>query len=262
MNILQEIAERTKERVEAQKRVLPLGELIENVHSVNTTQDFPFEHALRSEEMAFICEIKRASPSKGIIATEFPYVDIARDYETAGAAAISVLTEPYYFKGNDLYLREIADRVSIPLLRKDFTVDEYMIYEAKLLGASAVLLICAILDEETLAQYLHIAHDLGLCALVEVHTAAEADMALAAGARIIGVNNRNLKTFAVDVTLSNRLRNMVPSDIIFVSESGIQTAADVNSLRKNGVDAVLVGETLMRAPDKKAALAELRGDML
>ena len=260
MNILQEIAERTKERVEARKKALPLDKLMECVCAAYTTYDFPFEQALRSEEMAFICEIKRASPSKGIIATEFPYVDIARDYEAAEAAAISVLTEPYYFKGDDRYLREIADTVSIPLLRKDFTVDEYMIYEAKMLGASAVLLICAILDEETLAQYLHIAHALGLSALVEAHTEAEVDMALTAGTRMIGVNNRNLKTFEVDVTLSSRLRKMVPQDILFVSESGIRTADDVDMLRKNGVDAVLIGETLMRSPDKKAALAELRGD--
>ena len=260
MNILQEIAERTKERVEVQKKALPLDKLMECVCAVHTTYDFPFEQALRSEEMAFICEIKRASPSKGIIAAEFPYVEIAKDYETAGAAAISVLTEPYYFKGADRYLREIADTVSIPLLRKDFTVDPYMIYEAKLLGASAVLLICAMLDKETLTQYLALAHSLGLSALVEAHTEAEVDMALTTGARVIGVNNRDLKTFAVDVTLSSRLRNTVPPDIIFVSESGIQTAEDLGGLHKNGVDAVLVGETLMRASDKKAALAELRGD--
>lgn len=258
MNILQEIAKHTKERVEAQKKVLSLDELVKKVASMDMTNDYPFEKALRSNEMAFICEVKRASPSKGIIAPDFPYIDIAKDYEVAGAAAISVLTEPYYFKGDDKYLCEIADVVSIPTLRKDFTVDEYMIYEAKLFGASAVLLICAILDEETLAKYLTLAHNLGLSALVEVHTEEEVEMALAANARLIGVNNRNLKTFEVDIKLSNRLKKMVPQDVIFVSESGIRTAEDVDDLRKNGVDAVLVGETLMRAPDKKAALAELR----
>jgi len=264
MNILEKIAARTNKRVEEQKKILPLDKLMEKActESENTKHDFPFEKALRSDDMAFICEVKRASPSKGIIAEDFPYVDIAKDYELAGAAAISVLTEPYYFKGDDQHLREIANNVSIPLLRKDFTVDEYMIYEAKLLGASAVLLICAILDEETLKKYLAIAHSLGLSVLVEAHTEAEVKMALNAGARIIGVNNRNLKTFEVDIALSNRLRKMVPQDIIFVSESGIRTADDVEDLRKNNVDAVLVGETLMRSPDKKVALADLRGKAL
>ena len=259
LNILQEIAIRTKKRVEARKNVLPFQTLKEMVCPSGITHDFAFEKALQSKDISFICEIKRASPSKGIIAADFPYLEIAKDYKVAGAAAVSVLTEPYYFKGDDRYLREIADKVSIPLLRKDFTVDDYMIYEAKILGASAVLLICAILDRETLAAYLNIAHSLGLSALVEAHSEAEVDMALAAGARLIGVNNRNLKTFAVDVTLSERLRKMVPRDILFVAESGIQTAADIGSLRRHGVDAVLVGEALMRAPDKKAALAELRG---
>jgi len=259
MNILQEIADRTRERIEARKKEQPLNKLIEQVSSVSATHDFPFEKALRGNDIAFICEVKRASPSKGIIAEDFPYTDIAKDYERAGATAISVLTEPYYFKGDDRYLSEIADTVSIPLLRKDFTVDEYMIYEAKALGASAVLLICAILDKEILTSYLNVAHSMGLSVLVEAHSEAEVKMALAAGARIIGVNNRDLKTFKVDVNLSNRLRKMVPQDVIFVSESGIQTAEDVDILRKNGVDAVLIGETLMRSADKKAVLAELRG---
>jgi len=262
MNILLEIAARTKERVEARKNVLPLHTLLETSNPCNVSDGFPFEKALRSEDIAFICEIKRASPSKGIIAEEFPYLRIAKDYEAAGAAAISVLTEPYYFKGNDRYLREIADAVSIPLLRKDFTIDSYMIHEAKILGASAVLLICAILDKEILSEYISLAHSLGLSALVETHTEAEIEMALAAGARIVGVNNRDLRTFKVDITLSVRLRKMVPRDIIFVSESGIRTAKDIGILRQNGVNAVLVGETLMRSPDKKAVLAELKGDAL
>jgi len=283
MNILQEIAECTKERVEARKTLLPLQKLMEMSRPGNAADGFPFENSLRTEDIAFICEIKRASPSKGTIAEEFSYIDIAKDYETAGAEAISVLTEPYWFndiakdyetagaeaisvltepywfKGDDRFLREIADEVSIPLLRKDFTVDRYMIYEAKALGASAILLICAILEREVLAEYIGIAHSLGLSALVEAHTEAEIAMALAAGARIIGVNNRNLKTFEVDITLSERLRSMVPREIFFVSESGVRTAKDIERLRQNGVDAVLVGETLMRSTDKKAALAELRG---
>ena len=262
MNILQEIAERTKKRIEARRRALPFNKLMEIAQSGGITDDFPFERALRSrgsKDIAFICEIKKASPSKGVIAEDFPYLAIAKDYEAAGAAAISVLTEPYWFKGDDRYLREIADTVSLPLLRKDFAVDSYMIYEAKVLGASAVLLICSLLDQETLAEYIDIAHSLGLSALVEVHDEDEMNVALCAGAQIIGVNNRNLKTFEVDTANSIRLRKLAPKEIIFVSESGIQTAKDIDVLRKNGVDAVLIGETLMRSPDKKAALAELKG---
>ena len=259
MDILQEIAASTKERVEARKKALPLQELIEKLRPGGAADGFLFEKALRSDDIAFICEIKRASPSKGIISDEFPHLEIARDYASAGAAAISVLTEPHYFKGDDRYLREIADTVSIPLLRKDFTVDSYMVYEAKVLGASAVLLVCALLDQVTLAEYIGIAHSLGLSALVETHDENEIKMALDAGARIIGVNNRNLKTFEVDTGISIRLRKMIPDNLLFVSESGISTAEDVAILRRIGVDAVLVGETLMRSTDKKAALAELRG---
>jgi len=262
MDILQEIAGRTKKRIEVQKKVLPLGKLGDMAQSCEITDDFPFEKALRSqrsEDIAFICEIKKASPSKGVIAQDFPYLDIAKDYEAAGAAAISVLTEPYWFKGDDRYLREIADTVSIPLLRKDFTVDSYMIYEAKVLGSSAVLLICSLLDQETLAEYIIVAHSLGLSALVEVHDEDEMIMALCAGARIIGVNNRNLKTFEVDTSNSIRLRKLAPKEILFVAESGIKTAEEIGVLRKNGVDAVLIGETLMRSQDKKAALTGLRG---
>jgi Indole-3-glycerol phosphate synthase len=267
MNILQEIATCTKERIELQKKSAPPDKVIEIAQLIYNSEAtclpaFPFETALRSDDMAFICEVKKASPSKGIIADSFPYIDIAREYEAAGAAAISVLTEPYYFKGNNTYLREIADTVSIPLLRKDFTVDSYMIYEAKILGASAILLICAILEKDTLSEYISIAHSLGLSVLVETHTEEEVGMALSAGVRIIGVNNRNLKNFEVDITLSERLRKIVPKDIIFVSESGIRCADDIKIMRQNGVDAVLVGETLMRSFDKKEALDKLRGDIL
>jgi len=260
MDILQKIAERTKERVEARKKLVPLQKLMETAFSGVVDDSFSFETTLHSKDIAFICEIKKASPSKGVITEDFPYLEIAKDYEMAGAAAISILTEPYYFEGDDRYLREIADMVSVPLLRKDFIVDSYMIYEAKTLGASAVLLICAILDQETLAAYIGIAHSLGLSALVEAHTEAEIDMALAAGARVVGVNNRNLKTFEIDITLSQRLRKRVPRDIIFVSESGVHTANDIELLRQFSVDAVLVGEMLMCSPDKKAALAKLRGN--
>jgi len=269
MNILQEIAERTKERIEAQKNTVSLEQIIEMAQALCVSPClhdsernsflFPFEQALRTDDIAFICEIKKASPSKGVISQDFPYLDIAKDYEAAGAAAISVLTEPYHFQGSDCYLREIADTVSIPLLRKDFTVDSYMIYEAKLLGASAVLFICSILDRDTLAEYIAIAHSLGLSALVETHDAAEVEMALAAGARIIGVNNRNLKTFEVDITLSERLRPLVQPDKIFVSESGISTPEDIARLRKNNIQAALIGEAFMRHSDKKSEIARLRG---
>ena len=261
MDILSEIAQHTKERVGKRISMLGRQRLEELARQKGANDGFPFESALRTEEMAFICEIKRASPSKGIIAEDFAYLDIAKEYEAAGAAAISVLTEPYWFKGDDLYLREIAGTVSLPLLRKDFIIDSYMIFEAKVLGANAVLLICSLLDSYTLGEYISIAHGLGMSALVEAHDENELDMALKAGTRIIGVNNRDLKTFEVDTSLSIRLMKMLPDDIVFVSESGIRTAEDVAMLRKNGVDAVLVGETLMRAPDKAAALRGLRGEV-
>lgn len=263
MNILEKIALRTKERIEARKKNLPLDEIKEMLFSAaceGENLNFPFEKALRSNDISFICEIKKASPSKGIIAKDFPYLEIAKDYEEAGAAAISVLTEPFWFKGSDKYLRENSEVVKIPLLRKDFTLDSYMIYEAKLLGASAVLLICAILDKNTLAEYLEIAHELGLSVLVETHSEEEVEMALSVGSRIIGVNNRNLKTFEVDITLSERLKKLVPPEVIFVSESGLSTAADIQKLREIGANAALIGESIMRSPDKKAAIRELRGD--
>ena len=258
MNILQEIVERTKERIEAQKKAQPPEKVMEIARS-GGVRGFPFEDALKSDDMAFICEIKKASPSKGIIAEDFPYLDIAAAYESAGAAAVSVLTEPYYFKGADRYLREIADCVSIPLLRKDFTIDSYMIYESKILGASAVLLICSILSKDALAEYISVAHSLGLSALVETHDENEVAAALEAGARIIGVNNRNLKTFDVDISLSERLRKLVPPEILFVSESGIQSPDDVSRLRETGANAVLIGEAVMRSADKRLEILRLRG---
>lgn len=257
--ILDEIAERTRQRVAEEKAAVPLAEMKKRALAIDANTGFPFKKALGGDDISFICEVKRASPSKGMIAENFPYLDIARDYERAGAAAISCLTEPFWFKGKDEYLTEIARAVSIPVLRKDFTVDEYMIYQAKTLGASAVLLICSILSREQLAEYLGIAHGLGLSALVEAHDEDEVRTALSVGAGIIGVNNRDLKTFTVDIHNSARLRKLVPPEVLFVSESGIRTATDVAALRENGTNAVLIGETLMRSLDKKAALAELRG---
>ena len=208
---------------------------------------------------SFICECKKASPSKGLIAPDFPYLEIARSYEEAGSDCISVLTEPKWFLGSDQYLKEITSEVKIPCIRKDFTVDPYMIYEAKLLGASAVLLIMSILDEKTAGEYLKVADSLGLSALVETHNDEEVKQALNIGARIIGVNNRNLKDFTVDTENSRKLRQLIPSDVLFVSESGVSSPEDVKNLREIGADAVLVGETLMRAEDKKKRLAELKG---
>lgn len=257
--ILDEIAERTRQRIAEEKSAVPLTEMKKRALAMDANTGFPFKKALGGDDISFICEVKRASPSKGMIAEDFPYLEIAKDYERAGASAISCLTEPFWFKGKDEYLTEISHAVNIPVLRKDFTVDEYMIYQAKALGASAVLLICSILSREQLAEYLGIAHGLGLSALVEAHDEDEVRTALSVGAGIIGVNNRDLKTFTVDIHNSARLRKLVPPEVLFVSESGIRTAADVAALRENGTNAVLIGETLMRSPDKKAALAELRG---
>lgn len=258
MTILDQLADYARERVEQEKRKISAEE-IEKQALLLPAGDFAFERALKKPDISFICECKKASPSKGLIAPDFPYLQIAAEYQAAGADCISVLTEPKWFLGSDAYLREIAERVSLPCLRKDFTVDEYMIYQAKLLGASAVLLICSILRGEQIKEYIGICDALGLSALVEVHDEAEAETALRAGARIIGVNNRNLKDFSVDTGNSGRLRGMIPADVLFVSESGVGSAADVAKLREIGADAVLVGETLMRADDKRRKLAELRG---
>lgn len=256
--ILDTLADAARARVAENKKKKPMEVLKKEAESLAADTGFPFEKALEAPGISVICEVKKASPSKGLIAADFPYLEIARQYERAGASAISVLTEPEYFLGSDGYLQEIAEDVSIPVLRKDFTVDEYQIYEAKLLGASAVLLICAILSEEELGQFLKIAHSLGLSALVEAHDEEEVARALRAGARIIGVNNRNLKDFTVDVKNSVRLRALIPPEVLYVSESGIRGAEDVAVLYKNGTDAVLIGETLMRSSDKAAMLQELK----
>lgn len=259
--ILELLADSARERVAAAKKATPLEALRDAATEVaHPLGDFAFEKALRNPGVSFICECKKASPSKGLIAPLFPYLEIAREYEFAGADCISVLTEPTRFLGADEYLREIAQAVKIPCLRKDFTVDEYMIYQAKLLGASAVLLICSILDDERLEKYLALSDSLGLTALVETHDENEIKTALKFGARVIGVNNRNLKDFTVDMNASLELRELVGDRALFVAESGVKTPEDVAKLRKIGVDAVLVGEALMRADDKGKALRELRGE--
>ena len=257
MNILEEIAAYTKQRIEAAKQSIFMEEIRQQANEM-PKGNFAFEKALRKPDIAFICECKKASPSKGLIEPNFRYLDIAKSYEAAGADCISVLTEPKWFLGDDRYLQEIASEVHIPCLRKDFTVDEYMIYQAKLLGASAVLLICSILSENDIRRYIGICDELGLSALVEAHDEDEVKLALNVGARIIGVNNRNLKNFSVDTNNSLRLRSLVPDDIIFVSESGVKTADDIHILRENGVNAVLIGETLMRAENKREKLEELK----
>lgn len=283
--ILDTIAAATRRRVETAKKELPIAELKvrlaeadvwkntqrveEKLHDrdsmvINVTrhtgrEEFIFEKALKKEGISFICEVKKASPSKGIIAEDFPYLQIAQEYEQAGADAISVLTEPDYFKGSNTYLTEISKKVKVPVLRKDFTIDEYQLYEAKLIGADAVLLICSLLPEETIRHYLILCEELRLSALVEAHTEEEVKSAVRAGARIIGVNNRNLQTFEVDINNSIRLRSFVPEEILYVAESGIQTNEDIMVLQNAGVDAVLIGETLMRSANKKEMLNSLRG---
>ncbi len=258
MTILDTLAQSASERTEAAKKIISADEMKARALS-QPKGSFEFEAALGTGGISFICECKKASPSKGIIAEHFPYLDIAKQYEKAGADCISVLTEPTKFLGSNDYLKQIASAVSIPCLRKDFTVDEYMIYEAKLLGAKAVLLICSILSQQQLENYLSICNDLGLSALVEAHDKDEVNAAVSAGARIIGVNNRNLADFSVDTDNSRRLRELVPNDVLFVSESGVKDRSDIVKLEEAGADAVLIGEALMRAQSISAKLAELRG---
>ena len=258
--ILDKLAAEARKRVAILKNQKSL-DMIKSEAQALPKGNFVFEKALRRNDISFITEVKKASPSKGLIAEDFEYIRIAKEYEAAGAAAISVLTEPTAFLGCDQYLKDIRKVVGIPLLRKDFTVDEYQIYEAKTIGADAVLLICALLDTETIRKYLAICDALGLSALVEAHDAEEVKSALQAGARVIGVNNRNLKDFTVDLQNSVNLRTLVPENIIFVSESGIKTQSDVAVLRKNGTDAVLIGETLMRSNDISGEISKLRGEV-
>ncbi|USF29252.1 indole-3-glycerol phosphate synthase TrpC [Clostridium sp. MD294] len=259
-NILEVIVKTTRTRITEEQRICPLVELKQKAEAMNANTGFPFYKALQSKNMAFICEVKKASPSKGIISEEFDFINIAKQYEKAGANAISCLTEPYYFLGRDEHLKQISENVSIPILRKDFTVSEYMIYQAKLLGASAILLVCSILKEGQLQEYLELAHSLGLSALVEARTAEEVKKAVEVGAKIIGINNRDLESFRIDMTQSQQLRNLVPDSCIFVSESGIQTPEDVIKLKQIGTNAVLVGEVLMKAENKEQTLKLLRGE--
>lgn len=260
--ILETIAQANRERYAEIEKMVSLENIKSQAYSMEITDGFPFEKALAKDGISYICEVKRASPSKGIIAEDFPYTQIAMEYESAGASAISVLTEPKWFKGQNRYLEDISKAVKIPLLRKDFTVCEYQIYEAKVIGASAVLLICALLDTETIKEWIRLCDSLGLSALVEAHTEEEVESALSAGARVVGVNNRNLKDFTVDLSTCTRLRKLVPDDILFVAESGIKSAQDVQRLRNAEVNGVLIGEALMRNPNKREFLRELNGGKL
>lgn len=263
MNILKQIAEKTRERIAEEKQSIPV-ETLQQQYKNRYKEKKPhrFLNALQKEGMSYICEVKKASPSKGLIAEDFPYLDIARDYEAAGASAISCLTEPFWFQGSDVYLKEICAEVQIPVLKKDFTVDPYMIWQAAAAGASAVLLICAILTDEELKSWRELAESLGMDALVEAHDETEVKRATESGARIIGVNNRDLKTFTVDCRNSIRLRQLAPAGTVFVSESGIKTAENIKLLRENHVDAVLIGETLMRSTDKRQMLETLNSGAL
>lgn len=256
--ILDTIVDDTRVRVNYERTVHPFPDVIEGSRIRPRRTGFPFARALEQDGMSFICEVKKASPSKGVISEDFPYLDIAKEYESMGASAISVLTEPRHFKGSDRYLEEIADTVNTPVLRKDFVIDEYQVYRAKEIGASAVLLIAAILDDRRLAQYRELAESLGMSALVEAHTAEEVERAVSSGASIIGVNNRDLATFQVDIGNSIRLRDRIPDGITCVSESGVKGHEEISRLRDAGYDAVLVGEAFMRSPDRRALIEEMR----
>ena len=258
MNILDQLAANARERAEADMQKIPLEEMKQLAKNTKQESGSAFTAALRRPGLSFICEVKRASPSKGLIAKDFPYIEIARDYEIAGADCISCLTEPKWFLGSDQIFKEIRSSVSTPMLRKDFTVSDYQIYQAKVMGANAVLLICAILEPETLENYLKICADLNLAALTEAHTENEISTAVSAGATIIGVNNRNLKDFTVDFSNAARLRDRIPSDCLYVAESGVKTPEDAAQLQKIGADAVLIGETLMRSKNRIEMLQQLR----
>lgn len=261
-DILERIAADRRRQVEEEKQKLSPERMKEMaLAKKGSLPDFVFENVLKKEGISFICEVKKASPSKGVIADNFPYVEIAEEYERAGADCLSVLTEPKYFLGCDRYLSEIRDAVKLPILRKDFTVDTYQLYQAKVIGANAVLLICSLLNPDFMAECIGICDELGLTALVEVHDETEMQMAVQAKARVVGVNNRDLRDFTVDIQNSTRLRETAPGEILFVAESGIKTRSDIEMLERERVNAVLVGETLMRAEDKKQKLEELKGNM-
>ena len=257
--ILDDIVAKQKIRIAEEKKIKSFNILKDEVEKYSSLSKISFKESLKSKDFAFICEIKKASPSKGIIVENFPYIDIAKEYESAGAAAISVLTEPNFFKGNDKYLQEVSNTVNIPTLRKDFIIDEYQIYQAKIIGASAILLICAILNEKTLKNYINIAKSLNLDCLIETHNEEEIKQSLNSGAEIIGINNRDLKTFTVDINNSLKLRKYLPDNKILISESGIKTSDDIKILKDAGFSGTLIGESMMRSENKKQFLLDLQG---
>ena len=260
MNILEKLADLSRERVKSEQERLPESELRTQAKTLGPGNGQAFLAALKKPGLSFICEIKKASPSKGLISPDFPYLEIASAYERAGADCISCLTEPEYFLGSDQIFREVREKVKLPMLRKDFTVSAYQLDQARVMGADAALLIVSLLDPKTLGEYLERCEELGIAALVETHDEAEIRTAVTAGAGMIGVNNRNLKDFTVDFDNAARLRDLIPADCVYVAESGVRTPADAERLRQIGADAVLIGEALMRAEDPAAMLRELKGD--
>lgn len=258
MTILEEIADHAALRVAEDKEKLSFNEIKERALSAGKGSGYKFYEAIEKPGLSFICEVKKASPSKGIIDPVFDYLKIASEYEKAGADAISCLTEPKWFLGSDEIFCRIRSKVATPMIRKDFVVDEYQLYQARLMGADCVLLICALLDTDTISRYLKICEDLGLAALVETHDENEISSAVSAGARMIGVNNRNLKDFSVNLDNAARLRDKIPSDLLYVAESGVTSPADAALLRAAGADGLLVGEALMRAEDKASFLTSMR----
>ena len=257
MNILDKITEKTKTRTEK----LNINDLKEKVQNL-PRKDFIFKNALSGDKIKIISEIKKASPSKGLICQDFDPIKIAKEYNEAKTDCISILTEPYFFLGNNAYIKDVKKVTDIPILRKDFIIDEKQIYESKIIGADCILLICAILDEKKLKEFLNLAHKLCLSALVEAHNEDEIKTALNCNAEIIGVNNRNLKTFEVDFNNTFKLRKLVPDDIIFVCESGIKTREDIIKLEENNVNAVLIGETFMKSKNKIEEIKKLRGEKI
>ena len=258
MNILDKLADLSRERAKREQETVSAEELREQAKALGKGNGEAFLSALKKPGISFICEIKKASPSKGLISPDFPYLKIAEAYEQAGADCISCLTEPEYFLGSDDIFREVREKVNLPMLRKDFTVCEYQLDQARVMGANAALLIVSLMDERTLAAYLEHCEELGIAALVETHDEEEIRTAVSAGAKIIGVNNRNLKDFSGDFGNAARLRDRIPPECIYVAESGVRTPEDVQRLRQIGADAALIGETLMRAEDPAETLKSLR----
>jgi len=255
--ILDDIVADVRLELQKRKKKIPLEEMRKAAFRQPAALDFA--PALRGDGIRLIAEVKKASPSRGLIRADFHPVEIARTYAAGGAAAISVLTEPNFFQGSLDYLRDIKKSLGdiIPLLRKDFINDPYQVYEARAYGADALLLIAAILSPAKLSELLSLSHELGMKCLVEVHNEAEVETALKSGAKIIGINNRDLRTFKVDINTTRRLKPLIPEDRIVVSESGIKNRSDVEKIKSWGVDAVLIGEALMASKDIAAAMKEL-----